>query len=692
MKIYYSSFLFKFIGILVPLVLLIPISTIENFYAILFVLNIIILSEPKFKIYFTRTIIIIFCLILSFFYLDTAKINIGKGLIILNENSKNFYKDNLPIEILNFFSEKFKFYEKNSTCSKEDFKCWRNFDPDLENVKFESHQIITSKEKNQFYRNNNLHFVKDLNIKNLKDIKLNEINSLRYNYFYLQKYDLIRENIPYYIVFSIPKYLINSELCWKGNIFWEANNYNFNKYYNKNKSCKLIQSLDVGKLIFGVSLGSSENVKELKWLYGQDYINVDDNLYTYLKENKLEIEIKKNNKIVLKESIINISKFLFLIIFIYALFNFNIKIFIFSIFFPLLFLLILKIINTELLNGFNIYTGGNDGILYDGYGTKLYNYLKSYNIYEFFRGVESVFYFPSSIRYFFAINKFIFDHSTYGYILIGYVIIFILFFIFKNLFGFRYSLFFLFLFTITRVFEGYTFSMHTFLQHINEADAEPLAIFLFLISLYLFINNFNKKKTNSMESFMIGFFAFLSLAIRPNYFPSSFLLVTLYFYFSYIKYKNFNAYFSLIGFSFLLLIPFHNLYYGNSLVLFSSGVHHNTNVPIHIYLNSIIDLLSLNFSSDNLKIIFNQIFEWIKPHEIHYLISFTLILLVLFYKNINLIFKLISLLAISQHLVLLMFEPANRYAYLAWLLTFIVLCYFIIIIIEWLYSNIKRRL
>ena len=105
MKIYYSLFLFKSIGILVPLVLLIPISTIENFYVILFVINIIILSDLKFKIYFIRTIIITFCLILSFFYLDTAKINIGKGLIVLNENSKNFYKDNLPIEILNFFSE-----------------------------------------------------------------------------------------------------------------------------------------------------------------------------------------------------------------------------------------------------------------------------------------------------------------------------------------------------------------------------------------------------------------------------------------------------------------------------------------------------------------------------------------------------------------------------------------------------------
>ena len=123
-----------------------------------------------------------FCLILLF-YLDTAKINIGKGLIILMK-IQNFYKHNLPIEIFNHFQKNLNFM-KITVLAQKKILCWRNFDPDVENVKFESHQIII-KRKNQFYRNTNLYSVKDLNIKNLKYIKLNEINSLRYNYFYFK--------------------------------------------------------------------------------------------------------------------------------------------------------------------------------------------------------------------------------------------------------------------------------------------------------------------------------------------------------------------------------------------------------------------------------------------------------------------------------------------------------------------------
>ena len=40
-----------------------------------------------------------------------------------------------------------------------------------------------------------------------KSLKINEINSLRYNYFWTDKYDLIRENIPYYISFQVFDFL-----------------------------------------------------------------------------------------------------------------------------------------------------------------------------------------------------------------------------------------------------------------------------------------------------------------------------------------------------------------------------------------------------------------------------------------------------------------------------------------------------
>ena len=69
--------------------------------------------------------------------------------------------------------------------------------------------------------------------------------------------------------------------------------------------------------------------------------------------------------------------------------------------------------------------------------------------------------------------------------------------------------------------------------------------------------------------------------------------------------------------------------------------------------------------------------RWIKPDQIHYIITFIIIIFSLLKKN-NLLIKTICLLALSQHAVLLVFEPESRYAYLAWILTIIVFISFII--------------
>ena len=113
------------------------------------------------------------------------------------------------------------------------------------------------------------------------------------------------------------------------------------------------------------------------------------------------------------------------------------------------------------------------------------------------------------------------------------------------------------------------------------------------------------------------------------------------------------------------------------MTLLSSGAHHNTHASIDIYINAIIDLLKFNISnSPYLQIILDQIIRWIQPSQIHYIITFFIIFLTFFYKN-NFIIKIICLLALSQHSVLLIYEPADRYAYLAWILSFMVLINFI---------------
>ena len=135
------------------------------------------------------------------------------------------------------------------------------------------------------------------------------------------------------------------------------------------------------------------------------------------------------------------------------------------------------------------------------------------------------------------------------------------------------------------------------------------------------------------------------------------------------------VFFVVIGFSFLSLIPFHNFYYGDSYVLFSTAHTYNTGAPLSIYYDVFKDLIQLKLNQ-NIFVLITQFNRWIQPQEVHYIIAF-IILLLLFIKNNNFVIRVLCLLALSQHFVLLVFEPTNRYAYLAWMLTIILNLYFI---------------
>ena len=94
-----------------------------------------------------------------------------------------------------------------------------------------------------------------------------------------------------------------------------------------------------------------------------------------------------------------------------------------------------------------------------------------------------------------------------------------------------------------------------------------------------------------------------------------------------------------------------------------------------MYYDVIKDLIQLKLN-DGIVNIISQINRWIQPQEIHYIVAFT-ILLVLLIKNKDFVITTICLLALSQHLVLLIFRPDSRYAYLAWILTIIVNLHFV---------------
>ena len=169
------------------------------------------------------------------------------------------------------------FYKNNSTCDENSDRCWKKFNP-LEKLhhSISVNNIYATSSDWSFNQKKYSRIAKDINFKNIKSLRVGQINNLYFNFFWLKKYDLVRENMPFFVMYEIPKILISSSLCWKGNVFWEDNNGSFIHYSHKKSLCRKISNDDVGKKIYGVSFGSSTSINELKWLYGEEFINKNE--------------------------------------------------------------------------------------------------------------------------------------------------------------------------------------------------------------------------------------------------------------------------------------------------------------------------------------------------------------------------------------------------------------------------------
>ena len=654
MNIHYKNIFIKLLVFFILLIVIgLPINNAYYFYILLIFLPIIIYSKISIKkrsLYFLLVLIFIFSIVK--FSFQTIAIQEGHNLVIVNKNSSNFYKNNLPEEIYNFFNKEYIIHYSNSKCDEQFGGCWKNFNPDQYNSKSSpTNNIFATSSDWSFNKIKYSRIVNNINLTNIKSAKIGAINNLDYNFFWNDITDIDRENTPFFVMYEISKELIDNSICWKGNLFWENNNNSFSHEINKNYACKKIVNSDVGNKIYAISMGT---------------------------KNELILNLENNIKL---KSIVIINLFLMIVIFIYTIYSFfsiNYKLYFISLLSCFSFILIIFYVNKDLIFGFDIFSGGNDGLVYMSYGNVIFNNLANFNFYEALRGVESVFYFPSSLRYFWSINKIFFGELFFGYLIIGFLFPLIYFYIFKYLFGSIWSFIITFIVIFTRLFEGYALSLVTMIQHINTGDAEPLAIFFMLSSLLIFLKFTNQVISieSKFYSFLIGFLLFLSVSLRPNFLPTALIFILILTFYNFYYHKNIKSSFFIgLGFFFVLLIPLHNYYYGNSYVLLSSGYGHDTYVPVSLYFDVFKDLINLKLNA-GITTINSQINRWIQPKEIHYILTF-MIIITLLIKNNNFVIKTICLLALSQHSVLLIFRPDNRYSYLAWILTIILCLYFI---------------
>ena len=107
-----------------------PINNLFGFVLILLFLQIIIFSKihKNFHLpYFPLCLLFLFFLYKMIF--PTLNIQEGHNVVIINNNSSDFYEKVLPKEIYIFFKNEFIKHYNDSECDKNIGNCWKNFNP-----------------------------------------------------------------------------------------------------------------------------------------------------------------------------------------------------------------------------------------------------------------------------------------------------------------------------------------------------------------------------------------------------------------------------------------------------------------------------------------------------------------------------------------------------------------------------------
>lgn len=342
------------------------------------------------------------------------------------------------------------------------------------------------------------------------------------------------------------------------------------------------------------------------------------------------------------------------------------------------------------ISGFseNIYLDrGMDGINHFGFGRIILNNIFLGNYQEAFRGSEDIFYFMPILRYINALLMILFGDNLLGSIFLISLFAILVNKVLNILTSVKTSNILTILFLYIPIFESLGFTIINYISFTVDGYAEGITYFLLVLIVYIYL----QKNITKFHFFLMGFFSFLIIGLRPNYFILLFGLFFIYSIYLLLDTKHlrnnlFKLLFLIFGIIPIFLIPFHNYYFSNQIVLMTDDV----NVLYHVKINDYFTYFNLLLQKDSdaalTEKIINHLKHYIKIYEIWFMIILLNLFVVIFLKYSPKI-KILTFACILMHSTFLFFLGDPRYSMGVWLLSFLI---FIHTFGEFYYPRLKN--
>jgi hypothetical protein len=458
-----------------------------------------------------------------------------------------------------------------------------------------------------------------------------------------------RRRMPFFVMAEVNPSLVNGRACWRGDVLWEQQHETFDLLRNASWTCRQITEQDLGKQLYAFSIGSPVSFAITPPLKGRVLLWVRDAVraLAVLAIIGLLVNVRLNQVLLPIGAAVST-------------------------------LVTTTILWPEYLVGFFTLEGGNDGLTHESLGFDIAQALHNGNWAAALRGGESVFYYMPGLRYFRAIEQFLFGETNFGVVLCTMFLPVFLYYFLRRLLPSRWSMALVCIFLFTPIFERFGFAHFVYLREMIKGFPEPLGYTAFLGALALIAQyvptNIPGERPGPMPTGWIAFALALSVALRPNLALPAVLILAMAGYWLLIQRRWGEATMLALGFAPVLLISLHNWYFGHVFVPLTSSAFtpDNLTAPPSVYWMAIAEMSRLDFSGEGLAQVVRQLSRWNEATDLYRVVAVLAVVWVFLRANSAPWLRGLALVTLSMQAILLFYLPNGRYALLAWLLVFII--------------------
>lgn len=585
----------------------------------------------------------------------------------------------LPADVAAALTQQFNtLYPPDKRCDDRARGCWRP-DASTDGFSFSADGI--------YDRPTLSRRVLDIGFSDPVDLRIGEINEVIYNWpdnvsdikrferdrKSLNLFDRFRVTFPLFVAHRFPADFIGSNLCWRGTVFWPGPSDRYEAITNQDVACRTLRADDVGRPIFAASI---------------------------LPAPKLAMSLRATLKIQLRRAL----EFGLTLLGVLAIGLLLIRVERRRVIFPItliaLTVILTVIVDWQFIGGFRPLDAGDDGYTHEGFGRLIIRSLLTGDIASALRGQEAIYYFAPALRYWRALEHFIFGDTFLGYFSVILLLPFLVFALARRFLPIRWALAFVMIFVAVPVGTAFGSSLVEYVTWASRGFADPLGFALLFAGLLLVIPQIGKTPDTGR-----AFFGALLLAMatfcRPNFLLASGTMIIAGVLMALVHRQLARVAALLIGFAALAVSPLHNYVFGNSLIPFTNNVGH---VDILLmspldYARAVGELIHLEFGGDYLRRALTQIASWLSGAQhlratipLHAAAVLIVAYVALFGRRIDPWLRIVALAVLLQHGIGVCYLNNARYNLGTWLLTALVVTVWLVSVVEHLEPETRARL